>query len=52
MSKVIKNDQITEIQGKDLERPYKATSKYDSTIDERQRTYESRKPEPRLSEYR
>ncbi len=50
-SKVIKNGQITKIKAKDLEKPSK-TTKYDSTIDERMRNYESRKPEPRLTEYR
>lgn len=51
MGKVIKNDQITKIKAKNLEKPAK-TTKYDSTIDERERSYESRKPEPRLTEYR
>ncbi len=50
-TQVIKNAQITKITAKNLERPSK-TAKYDSTIDERQRAYESRKPEPRLTEYR
>lgn len=51
MGKIIKNDQITKIKAKNLERPAKA-SKYDTTIDERLRNYESRKAEPRLTEYR
>ena len=50
-TQVIKNDQITKITGKDLEKPYK-TTQYDTTVDERLKTYESRKPEPRLTEYR
>lgn len=50
-TQVIKNDQITKIEAKNLERPAKS-SKYDTTIDERLKTYESRKAEPRLTEYR
>lgn len=47
----MKNDQIVEINARSLEKPAKKT-KYDSTIDDRQRTYEGRKAEPRLTEYR
>lgn len=50
-SQIIKNGQITKITAKNLERLSKST-KYDSTLDERERNYESRKPEPRLTEYR
>lgn len=50
-TQVIKNGQITKIKGNDLEKPAKST-RYDSTIDERLRNYESRKAEPRLTEYR
>lgn len=52
MNKIIKNNQqIVKINAKDLQKPAK-TEKYDSTIDERERNYETRKPEPRFSEYR
>ena len=51
MNKIIKNDQIVKINAKNLERPAK-TTKYDSTIEERDRNHMTRKPEPRFSEYR
>lgn len=50
-SKIIPNGQIIDIKAKNLERPSKK-EKYDSTLEERERTYEVRKPEPRFSEYR
>ncbi len=46
-----RNEQITKITSKNLEKPAK-TEKYDSTIEERERTHMTRKPEPRFSEYR
>jgi len=50
--KIIKsNRQIDKITKQDLEKPAK-TSRYDSTIEERERDYEARKPEPRFTEYR
>jgi len=45
------NQQIDKINSKNLEKPARLT-KYDSTIDERERTHMTRKPEPRLTEYR
>lgn len=52
MTKTVKtNQQIDKITKRDLERPAKLT-KFDSTIDERLRGYQTRKPEPRFSEYR
>jgi len=45
------NQQIDKITKRNLERPAHLT-KYDSTIDERDRGYQARKPEPRFSEYR
>jgi len=51
--KIVKdNSQIAKIKARDLERPAKKSSRYDSTIDERARTHMDRKPEPRLTEYR
>lgn len=50
-AKIIPNGQIINIKPQSLERPSKK-EKYDSTIEERERTYETRKPEPRFSEYR
>lgn len=50
-AKIIPNGQIINIQAKNLERPSKK-EKYDSTVEERDRTYETRKPEPRFNEYR
>lgn len=49
--KIIKNGQITKIKAKDLERPA-PTEQFDSTLDERDRTYQPRKAEPRFGEYR
>ena len=50
--KILKdNGQTVKIKAKDLEKPAK-TEKYDSTLDERDRTYSTRKAEPRFSEYR
>lgn len=49
--KRIPNGQIVKIKSSSLEKPAK-TDKFDSTFDERERTYESRKPEPRFNEYR
>ena len=45
------NKQIDKISKRNLEKPPRLT-KFDSTIDERERDYESRKPEPRFTEYR
>ncbi len=50
-NKIISNSQIDKISAKDLQKPAKS-SRYDSTLDERLRNYETRKPEPRFSEYR
>lgn len=52
MNKIIKNDQILEIKPENLERLTDKSDRYDSTIDERDRTYQTRKPEPRFTEYR
>lgn len=49
---IVKNSQIDMITASDLERPKTSSDKYDSTLEERERTYESRKPEPRFNEYR
>lgn len=52
MMKIVKkNKQIDKIYKHNLEKPAKLT-KYDSTIDERERGYEARKSEPRFTEYR
>jgi hypothetical protein len=51
MNKIIKNDQITKIKAKNLERLSKS-DKFDSTLDERERTYQPSKAEPRFTEYR
>jgi hypothetical protein len=51
MSIVKNNSQTVKIKAKDLERPAR-TEKYDSTIDERDRTYSTSKAEPRFTEYR
>lgn len=51
MSVIKDNGQTVNIKAKDLERPAK-TSRFDSTLDERERNYEARKPEPRFHEYR
>ncbi len=52
MPKLIKsNKQIDKITAQDLQKPAK-TERYDSTIDERDRTCMARKPEPRFGEYR
>ena len=52
MPKLIKsNKQIDKITAKNLQKPSK-TEKFDSTIDERDRSSMSRKPEPRQGEYR
>lgn len=48
----VRNKQIDRISAKDLERPKISSDKFDSTLDERERTYQTRKPEPRLTEYR
>lgn len=50
--KFVRNTQITKITGKDLERLPRESDRFDSTIDERERTYQTRKPEPRFTEYR
>jgi hypothetical protein len=50
-AKIIPNGQIINIKAQNLERPSKK-EKYDSTIEERDRAYETRKPEPRFGEYR
>jgi len=50
-NKIIKNDQIVKIKARDLEKP-KSGKQFDSTIDERERGYEGRKPMPRFNEYR
>jgi hypothetical protein len=50
--KIVKtNQQIDKITKKNLEKPARLT-KYDSTIDERERGSDARKPMPRFSEYR
>jgi hypothetical protein len=50
--KIVKsNRQIDKISKRNIEKPAKLT-KYDSTIEERERGYQGRKPEPRLKEYR
>lgn len=52
MNTIVKgNSQTVKIKPKDLEKPSK-TEKYDSTLDERDRTYSTRKAEPRFTEYR
>lgn len=51
MKRETRNQQIDNITSEDLEKPAR-TVKYDSTLDERERTYQTRKPEPRFSEYR
>lgn len=52
MTKIVKmNQQIDKITKRNLEKPAKLT-KYDSTIDDRERGYESHKAEPRFTEYR
>ncbi len=52
MSKLIRsNQQIDKITAENLQKPAK-NEKYDSTIDERDRSSMARKPEPRLGEYR
>lgn len=52
MNKVIKsNSQAVEIKSKDLEKPSRS-KRFDSTLDERERTYSNQKSEPRFSEYR
>lgn len=48
----IENAQIDKISSRNLERITRSSDKFDSTIDERERTYQTRKPEPRLTEYR
>lgn len=50
--KRIQNGQIDKIGSKSLERITHSEDRFDSTIDERERTYQTRKPEPRFSEYR
>jgi hypothetical protein len=50
-AKIIPNGQIINIKAQNLERPSKK-EKYDSTIEERERTYEVTKPDSRLNEYR
>ena len=47
----IRNSQTVNIKAHDLERPSKS-KRFDSTIDERERTYDTHKAEPRFSEYR
>jgi len=50
--KEIKNNgQIVKIKASNLQKP-KKTTRYDSTVDERERTYDVSKAEPRLTEYR
>lgn len=50
--RVLKNNsQITKIKASNLEK-LPDREKYDSTFAERERGYESRKPEPRFTEYR
>ena len=52
MNKIIKNNsQTVNINEHDLEKPSKR-EKYDSTLDERDRTYSTQKAEPRYNEYR
>jgi hypothetical protein len=51
-NKIIKNSQISKISTKDLDKPNISTNRFDSTVDERSRNYETRKPEPRFTEYR
>lgn len=52
MPKLIKsNQQIDRITAKNLQKPAK-NEKYDSTIDERDRSSMTRKPDPRIGEYR
>jgi hypothetical protein len=52
MNKIIKNNsQTVMIKPHNLERLSKR-DKYDSTLDERERTYSTHKPEPRFTEYR
>ncbi len=46
------NSQTVKIQSANLERATKRGERFDSTLDERERTYQARKPEPRFSEYR
>lgn len=50
--KLVRNKQVDKINAKDLEKPKTSSNKYDSTVEERERTYETRKPEPRFTEYR
>jgi len=45
------NGQIMKIKEASLQKPRK-TTRYDSTIDERERTYDVSKADPRLTEYR
>lgn len=50
--RVLKNNsQITKITARNLQK-LPDREKYDSTFEERERGYESRKPEPRFGEYR
>lgn len=45
------NSQILDIKSSDLEKlPHR--QRFDSTLEERERTYQDSKPEPRLKEYR
>lgn len=50
--KFVRNEQIDRIDGHNLERITRSNKRYDSTVDERERNYQTRKPEPRFSEYR
>jgi hypothetical protein len=52
VDKVLKNGQILNIKPKNLERYARPEDKFDSTLEERERTYQTRKPTPRLTEYR
>ena len=47
-----RNVQTIKIKAKDLDRPYVHSDRFDSTLDERSRTYDLHKPEPRFTEYR
>jgi len=50
--KIVKtNQQIDKITERSLQKPAKL-KRFDSTIDERERTYQTSKPEPRFTEYR
>ena len=46
------NSQTVQITAANLERPSKRGKRFDSTLDERERTYQNSKAEPRFGEYR